>query len=79
MNNSINLLRNFKIVNLQRSIHTSECFQQIQKETRLRVVDNSKIGREAMSEGKPPYCIQVYSKKKYGYLGKSFIYCIYQQ
>ena len=29
--------------------------------TRLRVVDNSKIGREAMAEGKPPYVIRVYS------------------
>ena len=33
-----------------------------QKQTRLRCVDNSKIGRQAMAEGKPPYVIHVYSK-----------------
>ena len=33
----------------------------VQRESYLRCVDNSKIGREAMAEGKPPYIIQVYS------------------
>merc|ERR1712110_425764 len=34
----------------------------VQRQTRLRVVDNSKIGREAMAQGKPPMVIGVYSK-----------------
>ena len=33
------------------------------RESYLRCVDNSKIGREAMAEGRPPYIIQVYSDK----------------
>lgn len=33
------------------------------KQMQLRCVDNSKIGREAMAEGKPPYVIHIYSKK----------------
>ena len=33
----------------------------VNKESRMRVVDNSKIGREAMAEGKPPKIIHVYS------------------
>lgn len=35
----------------------------VQKQTKLRVVDNSNIGREAMAQGKPPRVIQVYSHK----------------
>jgi len=33
----------------------------LQRTSKLRVVDNSKIGREAMAQGKPPKIIQVYS------------------
>ena len=33
-----------------------------QKQTLLRCVDNSKIGREAMAEGRPPRIIHVYSQ-----------------
>ena len=33
----------------------------VQRESYLRCVDNSKIGREAMAEGRPPYIINVYS------------------
>ena len=36
--------------------------QWVQKQTRLRVVDNSKLGREAMTEGKQVKCIHVYKK-----------------
>ena len=43
----------------------------VQKQTRLRVVDNSAIGKAAMMEGKPPKVIQVYSKRKFGYTGLS--------
>lgn len=46
------------------------------KQTKVRVVDNSKIGMEAMSLGRPPKVIQVYTKRHlrgpngpYGILG----------
>jgi len=38
--------------------------------SRLRVVDNSEIGKKAMAEGKPPRCIHVYNKKRLGLIGK---------
>ncbi len=46
----------------------------VQKQTRLRCVDNSKIGREAMAEGKPPRIIHVYSDKHYGVGGHGHTY-----
>lgn len=36
----------------------------IQKQSRVRVVDNSKIGKEAAAEGKKVKCIHVYKKNK---------------
>lgn len=54
---------------LSRSIVTSAMSNQIIKLTRLRVVDNSEIGKQAMMEGKPPRCIHVYNKKGVGYIG----------
>ena len=50
--------------------HTSAVSSQIIKLTRLRVVDNSEIGKTAMAEGKPPKCIHVYNKKGVGTVGK---------
>ena len=41
----------------------------IRKMTRLRVVDNSAIGRAAELAGKPARCIHVYNKTSFGYLG----------
>ncbi|KAA0203373.1 hypothetical protein HAZT_HAZT011458 [Hyalella azteca] len=37
--------------------------------TRVRVVDNSEIGKAAMLDGKPPKIIHIYSKIKYGVTG----------
>lgn len=51
------------------SFHTSACCMEIQKMSRLRVVDNSEIGKRAMAEGKPPKCIHVYNKTGIGYIG----------
>ena len=34
------------------------------KQTRMRIVDNSKIGMEAISMGRPPMVIQVYSHRQ---------------
>ena len=48
----------------------------IMKQTKMRVVDDSKIGQEAINMGRPPMVIQVYSKRhrarphgSYGILG----------
>ncbi|XP_044748531.1 39S ribosomal protein L14, mitochondrial [Coccinella septempunctata] len=49
--------------------HRSSYLSQIQKMTRLRVVDNSEIGKRAMAEGKPPKCIHVYNKTGIGKIG----------
>lgn len=66
-----------------RSISTSAVTNQIIKLSRLRVVDNSEIGKQAMMEGKPPRCIHVYNKSGVGRIGetdkryryvKSFLY-----
>lgn len=54
-----------------RKFHTTAEKLDIQKMSRLRVVDNSAIGKQAMLEGKPPKCIHVYSKKRHGYIGES--------
>lgn len=54
---------------MKRPFHLSSCLLEIQKMTRLRVVDNSEIGKRAMAEGKPPRCIQVYNKTGVGRIG----------
>ena len=48
---------------------TTASLNYIRKLTRLRVVDNSNIGRAAELAGKPAKCIHIYNKKGYGYLG----------
>lgn len=35
------------------------------------MVDNSAIGKQAMMEGRPPRCIQVYNKTGVGLIGKA--------
>ncbi|KAL1138879.1 hypothetical protein AAG570_008941 [Ranatra chinensis] len=44
--------------------------------SKLRVVDNSKIGKEAMAEGKPPKCIHVYNQKGIGTIGDKVLVAI---
>lgn len=44
--------------------HTTACLNEVRLLTRLRVVDNSEIGKQAMAEGKPPKVICVYNKKR---------------
>lgn len=51
------------------SFHTSPITLEIQKMTKLRVVDNSTLGKQAMAEGKPPKCIHVYNKTGIGKIG----------
>lgn len=55
---------------ISRNISTSAPASQIIKLSRLRVVDNSEIGKLAMMEGKPPRCIHVYNKVGVGYIGE---------
>ena len=57
--------------------HTTAPVQEIRKEAKLRCVDNSKIGMEAMKEGKPPRCIHIYSYNQFGYIGKFIIIFIW--
>ena len=52
-----------------RSFHQTHPLNEIQLLTRLRVVDNSQIGKEAMLEGRPPKCIHVYNKTGVGTIG----------
>nr|XP_031843776.1 39S ribosomal protein L14, mitochondrial isoform X2 [Nomia melanderi]XP_031843777.1 39S ribosomal protein L14, mitochondrial isoform X2 [Nomia melanderi]XP_031843778.1 39S ribosomal protein L14, mitochondrial isoform X2 [Nomia melanderi] len=61
---------------LSRNICTSTVSNQIIKLTRLRVVDNSAIGKQAMLEGKPPRCIHVYNKVGVGYIGDKVLVAI---
>ncbi|XP_043786980.1 39S ribosomal protein L14, mitochondrial isoform X2 [Apis laboriosa] len=61
---------------LSRNVSTSTICNQIIKLTRLRVVDNSEIGKQAMMEGKPPRCIHVYNKKGVGYIGDRVLVAI---
>lgn len=44
------------------SCSTSQPLQWIHMRTRLRIVDNSAIGQEAIEAGKPARCIHVYNK-----------------
>ncbi|XP_066600801.1 large ribosomal subunit protein uL14m [Prorops nasuta] len=57
----------FKLIS--RGLHTSKSLSEIRKLCRLRVVDNSEIGKKAMMEGKPPRVIHVYNKPGVGYIG----------
>ncbi|KAL5283885.1 MRPL14 family protein [Megaselia abdita] len=59
-----------------RSFHTTTPCQEIRKLARLRVVDNSEIGKRAMAEGKPPRCIHVYNKKGVGLIGDKVLVAI---
>ncbi|XP_047498790.1 39S ribosomal protein L14, mitochondrial-like [Penaeus chinensis] len=57
-------------------LHTSAPLEHIQKMTRLRVVDNSKLGKAAMLEGRPPRCIHVYNKTGIGHTGDKVLVAI---
>ncbi|XP_026478821.1 39S ribosomal protein L14, mitochondrial [Ctenocephalides felis] len=74
LNNLIktNLIMN----NMSKLIHTTSVNNEVQKLTRLRVVDNSEIGKRAMAEGKPPRIIHVYSKLRKGYIGDRVLVAI---
>ncbi|CAH0625707.1 unnamed protein product [Chrysodeixis includens] len=56
--------------------HTTACLNEVRLLTRLRVVDNSEIGKRAMAEGKPPKVICVYNKTRVGYIGDRVLVAI---
>lgn len=62
----------------KRSFSLSSIVHQVQTLTRLRVVDNSSLGKQAMLEGKPPKVIHVYKKDKrpYGVTGDKVMVAI---
>ncbi|KAK0163010.1 hypothetical protein PV327_006727 [Microctonus hyperodae] len=66
----------FRGILTSRAIHTSAINNEIRKLTRLRVVDNSEIGKKAMLEGKPPRCIHIYNKKGIGFIGDRILVAI---
>lgn len=57
-------------------LHTSPVVCEIRKLARLRVVDNSDIGKRAMAEGRPPRCIHVYNKRGIGLVGDKVLVAI---
>lgn len=60
----------------QQLLHTTAACAEIRKMARLRVVDNSDIGKRAMAEGKPPKCIHVYNKQSIGMIGDMVLVAI---
>lgn len=56
--------------------HTTSVCNEVRLLTRLRVVDNSEIGRRAMMEGKPPKTICVYNRTKVGLIGDKVLMAI---
>lgn len=56
--------------------HTTSICNEVRLLTRLRVVDNSEIGKRAMMEGKPPKTIHVYNTKRVGLIGDKVMVAI---
>ncbi|XP_017048208.2 39S ribosomal protein L14, mitochondrial [Drosophila ficusphila] len=63
-------------VQRQELIHTTPACCEIRKLARLRVVDNSDLGKKAMAEGRPPRCIHVYNKRGVGFIGDKVLVAI---
>nr|CAG4650684.1 EOG090X0MX9 [Sida crystallina] len=61
---------------LSRSFHQSQPMSQVILLTRLRCVDNSAIGKDAMISGRPPKCIHVYNKTGVGTIGDKVLVAI---
>ncbi|XP_064554951.1 large ribosomal subunit protein uL14m [Drosophila montana] len=57
-------------------LHTTPACCEIRKLSRLRVVDNSDLGKRAMAEGRPPRCIHVYNKRGVGLIGDKVLVAI---
>src|SRR4051812_38904686 len=57
-------------MNCGRQFHSSPCLLELRKLTRVRCVDNSAIGKQAMAEGKPPKIIHIYNKTSVATIGE---------
>lgn len=57
------------ILTIYRGFHTTSICNEIRLLSKLRVVDNSPIGKAAMAEGRPPKCIHVYNPLRIGRTG----------
>jgi len=56
-----------------RGIQTTASLGMIQHRSRVRIVDNSTMGQQAMQEGRPPKVVRVYSKREYGITGDKIL------
>ncbi|CRK92954.1 CLUMA_CG006577, isoform A [Clunio marinus] len=56
--------------------HTTPICNELRLLSRMRVVDNSEIGKKAMLEGKPPKVIHVYNKRRVGLIGDRVLMAI---
>lgn len=61
---------------IRRSFHTTSALNELRKLTRLRVVDNSKVGKRAMAEGKPPKVIGIYNRTQVATIGDMVLMAI---
>ncbi|XP_059471648.1 large ribosomal subunit protein uL14m [Neocloeon triangulifer] len=61
---------------VQKGFHTSSVNYELSLLSRLRVVDNSEIGKQAMAEGKPPKIFHVYNKTGTGTIGDKVMVAI---
>ncbi|XP_041354129.1 39S ribosomal protein L14, mitochondrial-like [Gigantopelta aegis] len=55
---------------------TTSCLHEIRKLARMRVVDNSGLGRAAVAAGKPARVLHVYNKKGVGTIGDKVLVAI---
>ncbi|GAB6022438.1 39S ribosomal protein L14, mitochondrial [Chamberlinius hualienensis] len=60
----------------KKDFSTTSQLSHVVKLTRMRVIDNSAIGKQAMLEGKPPKIIQVYNVKQIGTIGDKVLMAI---
>ena len=55
---------------------TTSCLQELRKLARVRVVDNSSLGRAATVAGRPARVIHVYNKQEVAHLGDKVLLAI---
>ncbi|XP_065572462.1 large ribosomal subunit protein uL14m-like [Artemia franciscana] len=65
-----------KVLQGANEFSTTSTANHIMHMTRLRVVDNSALGKQAMLEGRPPKCIHVYNKTRVGTIGDKVMIAI---
>ncbi|XP_014785025.1 39S ribosomal protein L14, mitochondrial [Octopus bimaculoides] len=76
LRNSIPCISNITSTGFPRTFCTTQSLCEIRKLARMRVVDNSAIGRAAAAAGRPARVIQVYNKKGVGMIGDKILVAI---